>query len=117
VLADALGIDTVDREGSVIVLKFRPQARIDPSRLVRVVHGWPGAVLVPPASLKLSLGAHSTGGRGKGGRASWWIGRAAAREARGGFSKEAILAPKPADPREQGGIFDSLQGLLVELGR
>jgi hypothetical protein len=119
VLADALGVETIDRDGAVIVLKFRPQATIDPARLIRVVQGWPGAVLVPPASLKLSLdpGGRPKDARTRGSRASWWASRAASGEARTGFSKDAILASAPADPREQGGVFESLQGLLVELGR
>src|SRR5437764_15261251 len=55
VMADRLGVDTIDREGRVVVLKFRPQARIDPARLVALVRQRPDLTLVPPAALKLSL--------------------------------------------------------------
>ena len=55
--ADRLGVDAIDREGRLVVVRFRPQARVDPARLVRVVGEWPGAMLVPPASLKLDLEA------------------------------------------------------------
>jgi transcription-repair coupling factor (superfamily II helicase) len=48
IMADRLGVDTIDREGRLVVLKFRPQAKVDPIRLVKIVHEWPGAVLVPP---------------------------------------------------------------------
>src|SRR5437868_13138437 len=34
VMADRLGIETIDREGRVVVFKFRQQAKIDPVRLV-----------------------------------------------------------------------------------
>jgi transcription-repair coupling factor (superfamily II helicase) len=57
VMADRLGVETIDREGRLVVIKFRPTARIDPLRLVKVVGEWPGATLVPPVSLKLDLEA------------------------------------------------------------
>src|ERR671938_773127 len=37
IMADRLGVDTVDREARIVVLKFRPQAKIDPVRLVALV--------------------------------------------------------------------------------
>src|SRR4249919_3527909 len=33
VMADRLGVDSIDREGRLVVIKFRPQARVDPLRL------------------------------------------------------------------------------------
>ncbi len=54
VMADELAVDTIDREGRTVVLKFRPQARIDPVRLVALVRKRPELTLVPPAGLKLS---------------------------------------------------------------
>ena len=59
VFADRLGIESIDRDGRTVVLRFRPTAKIDPARLVKVVSEWPGATLVPPVSLKLSLDAPS----------------------------------------------------------
>jgi len=41
----------------LMVIKFRPTAKIDPVRLVKVVAELPGATLVPPVSLKLDLEA------------------------------------------------------------
>ena len=55
VMADRLGIDTIDREGRIVVLKFRPQAKLDPVRLVALVRQRPELTLVPPAALKLTL--------------------------------------------------------------
>ena len=63
VLADRLGVDTIDREGRLVVIKFRPQAKVDPARLIRAVHERPGATLVPPASLRLDLEAPQGGSR------------------------------------------------------
>jgi transcription-repair coupling factor (superfamily II helicase) len=57
IMADRLGVDTIDREGRLVVIRFRPTAKIDPVRLVKVVSEWPGATLVPPVSLKLDLEA------------------------------------------------------------
>ena len=64
IMADRLGIDTIDREGRLVVIKFRPQAKADPVRLVKVVSEWPGATLVPPVSLKLDLEAPLKAGSG-----------------------------------------------------
>src|SRR6185295_16925463 len=55
VMADRLGIDSIDREGRFVVLKFRPQAKVDPVRLVSLVRQRPDLTLVPPAALKLNL--------------------------------------------------------------
>ena len=49
VMADRLGIETIDREGRTVVLKFRPQAKVDPVRLVALVRQRPDLTLVPPA--------------------------------------------------------------------
>src|SRR5437764_4010095 len=85
VMADRLGIDAIDREGRLVVLKFRPQAKVEPIRLVSMVRERPELTLVPPAALKLNL----DGIRGAGvairhpKRApspSWWTARARAGE-------------------------------------
>jgi transcription-repair coupling factor (superfamily II helicase) len=55
VMADRLGIESIDREGRAVVLKFRPQAKVDPVRLVSLVRQRPDLTLVPPAALKLAL--------------------------------------------------------------
>jgi hypothetical protein len=41
IAADRLGVETIDREGRFVVIRFRPNAPIDPVRLVNVVAGWP----------------------------------------------------------------------------
>jgi hypothetical protein len=124
ILADRLGVESIDREGRLIVLRFRPQAKIDPMRLVRIVHEWPGATLVPPVSLKLDLDAESrqparpVGGRGlaRDRGTSWWTARATAGEVKGGFTKEEMLRKPEADPRAAGGMFLRLEELLRALG-
>ena len=57
IIADRLGVDTIDREGRLVVVKFRPTAKIDPTKLVKVVSEFSGATLVPPVSVKLDVEA------------------------------------------------------------
>jgi transcription-repair coupling factor (superfamily II helicase) len=137
VMADRLGIETIDREGRTVVLKFRPQARLDPVRLVALVRQRPELTLVPPAGLKLNLDmadgkglmaekprpshkpsaiSHKKGAsRVQGAAPSWWTARARAGEVKPGFTKEDILRPAKEDPRASGGIFERVGGLLSDL--
>ncbi|MBI4475728.1 MAG: transcription-repair coupling factor, partial [Acidobacteria bacterium] len=63
VLADRLGLEAIDRQGPIVVFRFRetdrdqPAARpsLDPLRLVKVVNARPDVTLVPPSSIKLDL--------------------------------------------------------------
>jgi transcription-repair coupling factor (superfamily II helicase) len=52
VAADRLGLESVDREGSTAVLKFRGDAKLDPAWLLRFVQTSRGLTLVPPAILR-----------------------------------------------------------------
>jgi transcription-repair coupling factor (superfamily II helicase) len=145
VMADRLGIESVDREARTVVLKFRPQARVDPVRLVSLVRQRPDLALIPPAGLKLTLdGARELGTGLKGsagaprekssqqpaprtmypGRSgtkvqaaapSWWTARARAGEVTPGFTKAEILKPAKDDPRAPGGVFERVGQLLSEL--
>jgi transcription-repair coupling factor (superfamily II helicase) len=136
VMADRLGIESIDREGRTVVLKFRPQANLDPVRLVAVVRTRPDLTLIPPAALKMSLesadrsslpgGPAGAGGTAlksapgrKGGRTqtapSWWTARAREGTVTPGFSKEQILKPAKDDPRAPGGVFERVGGVLSEL--
>src|SRR5260221_4106303 len=70
-MADRLGVDAIGREGRIVVLKFRPQAKVDPVRLVALVRQRPELTLVPPAALKLDLQrAQGEGLRAHEGRSS-----------------------------------------------
>ena len=70
IMADRLGIESIDREGQVVVIKFtsRPSApestsgrpddpgkRLNVDRMLRVVAARPDTTLVPPATIKLDL--------------------------------------------------------------
>jgi transcription-repair coupling factor (superfamily II helicase) len=144
VLADRLRVDTIDREGHAIVFKFRPDATIDPARLVNLLKRRPDIQLTPPTVLKLDLKqsavAPSLGirpslvdaGRRAGARVnnqprggrlarstesgpSWWTKRATAGEVKPGFTKENLTRQAKEDPMAQGGLFDRTLGLLLEL--
>ena len=130
--ADRLDVEAVDREGRLVVIKFRPNARIDGVRLVKIVGSWPGAVLVPPVSVKLDLEAPlvaakaTVGPKGPAGRASvgrgkvepqvsWWTARATAGEVKPGFTKDEVLRKPDIDPRAEGGMFSRLLALFEAL--
>jgi transcription-repair coupling factor (superfamily II helicase) len=136
VLADRLGIDSIDRDGRSVVLKFRPQAKVDPVRLVALVRQRRDLTLVPPAALRIALDAEQTQvpeapkraqppaapGGGKSGQRksaapapSWWTARARTGEVKPGFSRSEILKAAKEDPRAPGGLFERLGGLLSEL--
>jgi transcription-repair coupling factor (superfamily II helicase) len=131
ILADRVDVESIDREGRVVVIRFRPNARLDPMRLVKVVGGWPGAVLVPPVSIKLDVEvpltatsperpqpARKADRPGKRGdvSGSWWTARATTGEVTPGFSKAEILHRPESDPRAEGGMFARVAGLLEALG-
>jgi transcription-repair coupling factor (superfamily II helicase) len=129
-LADRVGIVSIDREAHVVVLKFRPEAKLDPQWLLRVLQGRQDLQLSPPATLKLDLKAQpsrpavqdrrpaaparAANTRGAA-AASWWTTRATAGEVTAGFSKEEVLKQAPDDPRGEAGVFPRVTRLLREL--
>ena len=129
ILADGIGLESVEREGRVVMLKFRPDAKLDPAWLFSAVKARGDLVLLPPAILKLDLNrpaeppetAPRADLRSKKKptqtSASWWTTRAKAGEVTPGFSREVILAPGAIDPRATGGLFERLGDVLTELSR
>jgi transcription-repair coupling factor (superfamily II helicase) len=131
ILADRLGVETVDREGQSVVIKFRPDAkgqRLNLERLIRVIGARGDATLVPPSTMKLDLRAPAVKaglqaglkpGAANAGKSkpapSWWTARATAGEVTAGFSKEEILKPPKEDPAAADGIFARVKGLLSAL--
>ncbi len=136
VMADRLGVDAIDREGRIVVLKFRPQAKVDPVRLVALVRQRPELTLVPPAALKLDLqrvegeglraqpvrsssplpsALSPRKGPSRSPAPSWWTARARAGEVKPGFTKADILRSAKEDPRAPGGVFERVGGLLSDL--
>jgi transcription-repair coupling factor (superfamily II helicase) len=119
-LADRIGIESIDREAHLVVLKFRPEAKLDPTWLFKIVRERQDLLLTPPATLRLDMnvvdGARKGSRRGiQGSGRSWWTARATAGEVTGGFSKDEILRPAKEDPRAEGGVFSRVSGLLRDL--
>ncbi|MEO8078340.1 MAG: TRCF domain-containing protein, partial [Acidobacteriota bacterium] len=137
-LADRVGLESLDREGPAVVLKFRPDAKLDPAWLFRVVQQRGDVTLIPPATLKLDLKKApasvvapkpavspqlerpaAIGGRRKGADpvagGSWWAARAHTGEVKGGFTKDEIMRPAAENPRSEDGVFVRVSGLLREL--
>jgi transcription-repair coupling factor (superfamily II helicase) len=145
-IADRLGVESLDREGTSVVVKFRQDAKIDPVFVLKMVQNRGDLTILPPSVLKLDLTkpiakveaakpvVPPTAGRLRPkegaarylkpakapdvpGRESWWATRATTGEVTGGFTKEQILAEVPPDPRAPGGLFERVRQLLDEITR
>jgi transcription-repair coupling factor (superfamily II helicase) len=145
VMADRLGLESVDRQGEHVVFKFRDNAGSrapDPQRVLAMVTRRPDLTLLPPSSLRLRLagGPRDSAGRsahgerrvplrtgvtapklsapsaaGRSATASWWTARATAGSVEPGFTKQEILKPPSEQPRAEGGVFDRVGSLLKQL--
>ena len=134
VMADDLGIESIDRDARTVVLKFGPRSKVDPQRMVNLVRRRPDLTILPPSGLKLALdgnakpapprppvpavrpGSVSARKQRRSDIApSWWTARAQEAEVRPGFTKAEILKPRQDDPRAPGGVFERLGGLLSEM--
>jgi len=125
VLADALGVETIDRADSNVVIKFRQKTKVDLTHVIALVQERGDLQLIPPNSLKFDLKykAESAvappptrGVRAKVSRKpSWWTARATTGEVKPGFTKAEILRQAPEDPRAPDGVLSKVTGLLEEL--
>jgi transcription-repair coupling factor (superfamily II helicase) len=60
IMADRLGVESIDRQGALVVIKFRAEGgkrAPEPKQVIAVVHERRDVVLAPPATLKLDLKA------------------------------------------------------------
>src|SRR5205085_8090005 len=137
IMADRLGVESIDREAQTVVIKFRPDIqgkRLNVDRLLRVIAARGDAILVPPATIKVDLrapvtkkpvqierrpsppaapaGTKARARQSQAGGSSWWTARATAGEVTAGFSKEQILKPPKEDPSAPDGVFSRVRGLL-----
>ncbi len=144
IMADSLGIESIDREAQTVVIKIRPDSqgrRLNLERLLKVVGARADTTLVPPATIRLDLRAGPKAGLTTGtvktdivpagkppqpplgtkvkarqsSGASWWTARATAGEVTAGFTREEILKPPKEDPSAPGGVFTRVRSLLAEL--
>jgi len=135
VMADEIGVEKIDREGTAVVLRFREKAKVDPMVLISTVGQRGDLQLIPPVTLKMDLakpitaappaakvGPPAPTGPLQGRRLvrerrepAWWTARATAGEVTAGFSKAEILKTRQEDPRAPGGILQRVEGLLEDL--
>jgi len=113
--ADRLGLETIDREGSLVVYRFRERAKVDLARLVNLVRTRPELQLIPPGSLKQDLRQHEAPAAGRKSKAAWWTARATAGEVTAGFSKAEITRAAPTDAKSDGGLLERVLGVLEAL--
>ncbi len=112
-LADQLGIEAVDRDGHILVIRFRATTTVDPTRLIRFVERRSDVVLKPPAMLTVDLQEPAEARRGST-NLSWWTTRARSEEVRAGFSR---LDVQRAERDREGPLqlFARVGEALVEL--
>jgi transcription-repair coupling factor (superfamily II helicase) len=120
ILADRLGMASVDREGPTVVFKIRPQTKLDPVRVMGLVSRRHDLALAPPATLKLDLrhrADETQAGRGSARRqTSWWTARATSGQVAPGFSRAEIQPPRhDDDPRAENGLLPRVGDLLSDL--
>ncbi len=143
VLADGLGLETLDRDGPTVVLKFRDRTKVDPMHIIALVKERGDLQLLPPNTLKLNLrpsafakasagqaspkpSASAAASAGQASpkpqarkpvsrKPSWWTARATAGEVTPGFTKAEILKAAPEDPRAPDGVLTKVTELLEDL--
>ena len=140
VLADGLGVETIDRADSSIVIKFRQKAKVDPMHIIRLIQERGDLQMLPPSAIKMDLKYRDQGaGIGDLGKPksplqkaaevrqgpsripkiqrkpSWWTARATTGEVTAGFTKAEILKSAPEDPRAADGVLNRVTELLEEL--
>ena len=89
IIADRLGVESIDRQGSAVVFTFKGQGGPDPQRVLRLVHERPEVTLSPPSSLKLDLAWTAAKGRALG---------AEARRGEGGPNRSGLVQRAPVPP-------------------
>ena len=124
IMADRLGLESIDRQGSVVVLKFREagrrSARHTPLTDPRVA--WCAILRARPDVTLDASGRHQARPAEAGGRAASpksLVDRRGPRagEVTPGFSKDEILRPAPEDPRAPGGVLHRVGRSVEQPGR
>jgi transcription-repair coupling factor (superfamily II helicase) len=75
VRASGIGVESIDREASRLVMRFSEDAPIDPGRLVDFVGSRPGTALTPGGVVRLDLEPVAVAGTSERGRSSGSVGR------------------------------------------
>ena len=118
-MADRLGIESIDREKHLLVVKFRGDAPLDPVRLVALVEARPDVTLTPPAVIRVDLDVPRRRDQRRrrppvDETTSWWTSRATAGRVTEGFTKQEVLNPDRVGADDE--VLAHVSGLLTELG-
>ena len=115
VLADRLGVESVDRERHLLVIRFRGDAPVDPARLVAFVQARPDVTLTPPGVIRVDLEAVSQRPRKRlvAQTTSWWTKRATTGQVEAGFTKRELLRSGRVGVTDS--LLERVRGLLTEL--
>jgi hypothetical protein len=142
VLADRIGVETLDRDGQIVTMRFRQDAKVEPGVLARLLQTRGDLALVPPVVLRIDLSKPVAAPSGPPSRPrvptagrlvpasktpktrepetisaeSWWATRATAK-VEPGFTRGEILAEAPPDPAAPGGLFERLGDVLNQLSQ
>jgi len=143
-LADRIGVESLDREGTTVAIRFRQDAKVHPGVLARLLQTRGDLAFVPPVVLRLDLtrpaaapkpalvpqpprpkpqppsrlvpASKKTIVEDDSTADSWWTARATAK-VEPGFTRNEILAEAPMDPSAAGGLFDRLTDVLGQLSQ
>ena len=118
-MADGLGVESIDREKHLLIVKFRSDAPLDPARLVALVEARPDVTLMPPAVIRVDLEAPRRRDQRRrrplvDETTSWWTTRATAGRVTDGFTKQEVLNPERIGADDE--VLAHVSGLLSELG-
>jgi len=95
VAADRIGVESIDRQGSLVVFTFKGQGGPEPQRVLRLVSERPDVTLAPPSSLKLDLAWSTAKARTRPRVAEARTGQALAADARTRQPWRPEAGPKP----------------------
>ena len=118
-MADRLGVESIDREKHLLVIRFRSDAPLDPAHLVELVSLRPEVTLTPPGIVKVDL---DVPGERKGRTprrrlvdesTSWWASRATSGRVAKGFTKRDMLKADRLGADDE--VLSQVSGLLADL--
>ena len=117
-MADRLGIESIEREKHLLVIKFRSDSPLNPARLVELVKARNDVTLTPPAVITVNLEAGNPSGRKRTSQlanesTSWWTRRATSGGVSKGFSKQKLSHAGHLNRDDK--VLTQIGGLLAEL--
>jgi len=117
-MADRLGIESIEREKHLLVIKFKSDTPLNPARLVELVEARNDVTLTPPAVITVNLEAGNPSGRKRTSKlvnesTSWWTRRATSGRVSKGFSKQKLSNADHLNRDDK--VLTQIGGLLAEL--